>query len=37
VVKDVTASYSDQEMHAAMDINISNYSGDRAVDAISSF
>jgi nicotinamidase-related amidase len=25
VVKDATASYSDQEMHAALDVNIPNY------------
>jgi ureidoacrylate peracid hydrolase len=25
VVKDVTASYSDEEMHAALEINIPNY------------
>jgi nicotinamidase-related amidase len=25
VVKDATASYSDEEMHAALDINIANY------------
>jgi hypothetical protein len=25
MVKDATASYSDEEMHAALDINIPNY------------
>ena len=25
VVRDATASYSDQEMHAALDVNIPNY------------
>ena len=25
VVKDATASYSDEEMHAALDVNIPNY------------
>jgi hypothetical protein len=27
VVKDATASYSDEEMHAALDVNIPNYAG----------
>ena len=41
VVKDATASYSDEEMHAALDINIPNYaiaivSTDEIVDLISS-
>jgi ureidoacrylate peracid hydrolase len=27
VVKDATASYSDKEMHAALDVNIPNYAG----------
>jgi ureidoacrylate peracid hydrolase len=27
IVKDATADYSDQEMHAALDINIPNYAG----------
>jgi ureidoacrylate peracid hydrolase len=40
VVKDATADYSDQEMHAALDINIPNYASAIAttteiVDAIS--
>jgi ureidoacrylate peracid hydrolase len=40
VVKDATASYSDEEMHAALDINIPNYASavvtaDEVVDAIS--
>ena len=40
VVKDATASYSDEEMHAALEINIPNYatailSADEIVDAIS--
>jgi ureidoacrylate peracid hydrolase len=25
IIRDVTADYSDEEMHAALDINISNY------------
>ena len=41
VVKDATASYSDEEMHAALEVNIPNYatalvSADEAVEAISS-
>ena len=41
LVKDATASYSDEEMHAALDINIPNYAGaivttNQVVDAISS-
>jgi nicotinamidase-related amidase len=41
VVKDATASYSDEEMHAALEVNIPNYatalvSADEAVAAISS-
>jgi ureidoacrylate peracid hydrolase len=41
VVKDATADYSDQEMHAALDINIPNYASaivttTEIVDAISS-
>jgi nicotinamidase-related amidase len=40
VVKDATASYSDEEMHAALEVNIPNYatavvSADEAVEAIS--
>jgi ureidoacrylate peracid hydrolase len=40
VVKDATASYSDDEMHAALEVNIPNYatailSAEEAVDAIS--
>ncbi len=40
VVKDATASYSDAEMHAALEVNIPNYataviSADEAVEAIS--
>jgi hypothetical protein len=40
VVNDATASYSDQEMHAALQINIPNYatailSAEEIVDAIS--
>ena len=40
VVKDATASYSDEEMHAALEINIPNYatailSTEEIVDAIS--
>jgi nicotinamidase-related amidase len=39
-VKDATASYSDKEMHAALDINIPNYASavvttDEVVDALS--
>ncbi len=41
VVKDATASYSDEEMHAALDINIPNYASaivatNEAVDVIAS-
>ena len=41
MVKDATASYSDAEMHAALDINIPNYASaivttNEVVDAISS-
>lgn len=41
LVKDATADYSDQEMHAALDINIPNYASaivttDEIVTAISS-
>ena len=41
VVKDATANYSDEEMHAALDINIPNYASaivttTEIVDAISS-
>ncbi|MGB6207114.1 isochorismatase family cysteine hydrolase [Mycobacterium sp.] len=41
VVKDATASYSDDEMHAALEVNIPNYataliSAAEAVEAISS-
>jgi ureidoacrylate peracid hydrolase len=41
MVKDATASYSDREMHAALDVNIPNYasaivSANEIVDAISS-
>jgi len=40
VVKDATASYSDDEMHAALEVNIPNYatailSAEEAIDAIS--
>jgi len=40
VVKDATASYSDKEMHAALDVNISNYasaivSTNEIVDSLS--
>jgi len=40
MVKDATASYSDEEMHAALDINIPNYASaivttDEVVDSIS--
>ena len=39
VVKDATASYSDREMHAALEVNIPNYAGailtaDEIVDAL---
>jgi ureidoacrylate peracid hydrolase len=41
VAKDATASYSDEEMHAALDINIPNYANaivttNEVVDLISS-
>jgi nicotinamidase-related amidase len=41
VVKDATARYSDEEMHAALDINIPNYASaivttNEVVDSISS-
>jgi nicotinamidase-related amidase len=41
VVKDATASYSDEEMHAALDVNIPNYASaivttNEVVDSISS-
>ena len=41
VVKDATASYSEREMHAALEVNIPNYAGaivttKEVVDAISS-
>jgi ureidoacrylate peracid hydrolase len=41
MVKDATASYSDKEMHAALDVNIPNYACDivttsEVIDAISS-
>ena len=41
VIKDATADYSDEEMHAALDINIPNYASavvttDEIVDAIAS-
>jgi ureidoacrylate peracid hydrolase len=41
VVRDATADYSDEEMHAALDVNIPNYASaivttDEVVDAISS-
>lgn len=41
-VKDATASYSDKEMHAALDVNIPNYASaivttKEIVDSISSF
>ena len=40
MVKDATADYSDEEMHAALDINIPNYASaivttNEVVDAIS--
>ena len=42
VVKDATASYSDDHMHAALDINLPNYASaivttSEIVDSISSF
>ena len=41
MVKDATPSYSDEEMHAALDVNIPNYASavvttNEVVDAISS-
>jgi ureidoacrylate peracid hydrolase len=41
VVKDATADYSDEEMHAALDVNIPNYASaivttKEVVDSISS-
>ena len=41
MVKDATADYSDEEMHAALDVNIPNYASaivttDEIVDSISS-
>ena len=41
MVKDATASFSDEEMHAALDINIPNYASaivttNEVVDALSS-
>ena len=41
MVKDATADYSDDEMHAALDINIPNYASvivttDEVVDLLSS-
>ena len=41
LVKDATAAYSDEEMHAALDVNIPNYASAMAttveiVDSISS-
>ena len=40
LVKDVTADYSDEEMHAALDVNIPNYASavvtaDEIIDSIS--
>ena len=42
LIKDATADYSDEEMHAALDVNIPNYASavvtaDEVVHAISSF
>jgi len=42
VVKDATASYSDKEMHAALEVNIPNYAtaivtADEVVHAISGY
>ena len=39
MVKDATADYSDEEMHAALDVNIPNYASaivttDEIIDAI---
>jgi ureidoacrylate peracid hydrolase len=41
MAKDATADYSDEEMHAALDVNIPNYASaivttDEAVDSIAS-
>jgi nicotinamidase-related amidase len=41
MVKDATASYSDKEMHAALEVNIPNYASaivtiSEVIDAISS-
>ena len=41
LVKDATADYSDEEMHAALDVNIPNYASalvttDEVIDSISS-
>jgi ureidoacrylate peracid hydrolase len=41
MVKDATADYSDEEMHAALDVNIPNYASaivtaDEIVDSIAS-
>jgi isochorismate hydrolase len=41
VVKDATADYSDEEMHAALDVNIPNYASamvttNEVVESISS-
>jgi isochorismate hydrolase len=41
MIKDATADYSDEEMHAALDINIPNYASaivitDQVVSSISS-
>jgi isochorismate hydrolase len=41
VVKDATADYSDEEMHAALDINLPNYASaivttKEVIDSISS-
>jgi ureidoacrylate peracid hydrolase len=41
IVKDATADYSDEEMHAALDVNIPNYANgivttNEVVDSISS-
>ena len=41
MVKDATADYSDEEMHAALEVNIPNYASasvttDEVVDSISS-
>jgi len=34
VVKDATADYSDEEMHAALDINIPNYVQTLGISAL---